>query len=293
MKKRVLVTGSEGFTGRYVCDELAKSGWEVWEAGIGPRNDQIHYLIIDLLKPETLEQISERVEPDVVIHLAAASFVAASDPTIFYKVNLIGTRHLLESLASARVPPSCTILASSANVYGNFQSALSEDDATFPVNDYAISKLAMEHLAKTYMDALSIVITRPFNYTGVGQSERFLIPKIVAHYRATAKIIELGNLDIAREFNDVRDIAYYYRRIAESQPNGETINLCSGKPYSLVDVMGLASDITGSELKVVVNPEYVRENEIMSLCGDRSKLIEILGEHQPLALSDTLSWMLS
>ena len=99
-------------------------------------------------------------------------------------------------------------MASSANVYGNSTLEVLEETAvTQPANGYAVSKLAMEYVAKTYMARLGIVITRPFNYTGVGQEPRYLIPKIVNHFQDRALHIELGNIDVARDFSDVRDIA--------------------------------------------------------------------------------------
>ena len=155
----------------------------------------------------------------MVVHLAALAFVAEQDPALFYQVNVIGTRNLLEALCNQSTHSECTILASSANVYGNSElEIISESSPTRPANDYAVSKLTMEYLAKTYCDKLPITITLPFNYTGVGQSDRFLIPKIVKHFKKRAPVIELGNLDVAREFSDVRDVALIYRLLAEHRP---------------------------------------------------------------------------
>ena len=257
--KRVLVTGSEGFTGRYVCDEFARAGWDVWGAGLQPQPNRPQYLQIDLLKPQTLTRIVDVAAPDVVVHLAASAFVAEDDVTSFYGINLLGTRHLLETLSQAHTPPTCTILASSANVYGNTNlEVLDEASATHPANDYAVSKLAMEYLAKTYMNKLGIVITRPFNYTGVGQEQRYLIPKIVAHFKARATHIELGNTDVARDFSDVRDVARFYRLLAETRPCGETFNLCSGEATALETCITMASEMTSHEIEVRVNPDFVR-----------------------------------
>ena len=293
MSRRVLVTGSEGFTGKYVCDEFTLAGWDVWGAGVQPKSGDPRYLQIDLLQPETLKPIADKIKPDVVIHLAAVAFVAESDPTIFYQVNLLGTRNLLEVLANAATPPDCTILASSANVYGNSDlQVLAEDSPVNPANDYAVSKLAMEHMARTYMSRTGIVITRPFNYTGIGQSEKFLIPKIVSHFRSQASFIELGNLDVEREFSDVRDTAAYYRLLAEQHPVGETLNLCSGSPISLQQCLTLAREISGHQLEVRVNPDFVRRNEVKSLAGNRLKLESLLTPKQPRTFSETLTWML-
>ena len=293
MPKRVLITGSEGFTGKYVSAEFTQAGWEVWGAGLQAKPEDAQYLQIDLLQPDSLKPIAEKIKPDVVIHLAAIAFVAESDPNIFYQVNLMGTRNLLDVLANADKPPECTILASSANVYGNSElEVLSEDSPVSPANDYAVSKLAMEYMAKTFMDRLPIVITRPFNYTGVGQNERFLIPKIVKHFKSQAPIIELGNLDVEREFSDVRDIANHYRLIAEQQPVGEILNLCSGLPVSLTDCINTATEITGHTVTVHVNPDFVRPNEVKRLSGNPTKLATTTAAPSPKTFAETLAWML-
>ena len=251
------------------------------------------YIAIDLLDPKTLEPIAQSVRPDVVVHLAAIAFVAERDASIFYRTNLLGTRNLLETLCQSVSPPECTILASSANVYGNSDiEVLTEDSPTQPANDYAVSKLAMEYLAKTYFDRLPITITRPFNYTGIGQSERFLIPKIVDHFKRRADIIELGNLDVAREFSDVRDVAQVYRLLAQCKPIGETINICSGAPIALRDCVNMAAKIAGHHIEVRVNPAFVRENEIKSLSGDRAKLGSLLPALESRSFDETLTWML-
>jgi nucleoside-diphosphate-sugar epimerase len=293
MTQRVLVTGSEGFTGRYVCDEFINAGWEVWGAGLQPKPDNPRYLNINLLQPETLALIGERAKPHVVVHLAASAFVAAADPTAFYSVNLLGTRHLLEALSTAPTPPHCTILASSANVYGNSNlEVLEETVAANPANDYAVSKLAMEYLAKTYMTRLGIVITRPFNYTGVGQEPRYLIPKIVSHFKTRAPHIELGNTDVARDFSDVRDVARAYCALAEAQPLGETFNLCSGEATALETCIRMAAEITGHDMEVRVNPDFVRANEVKTLRGSNEKLDNATGRQRRHSIRDTLEWML-
>jgi nucleoside-diphosphate-sugar epimerase len=293
MSRRVLVTGSEGFTGRYVCDEFALAGWEVWGAGVQAKPQDKQYLQIDLLQPETLKPIADRIKPDVVIHLAALAYVAEEDPALFYQVNVIGTRNLLEALCHQDTPPECTILASSANVYGNSElEILSETSPTQPANDYAVSKLAMEYMAKTYGGRLPITITRPFNYTGVGQSGRFLIPKIVDHFKRRAPVIELGNLDVAREFSDVRDVAMTYRLLAEHQPIGETVNLCSGTPITLRDCLRMTRELTSHSIEIKVNPALVRNNEIKRLSGDRTKLESVIAAPRSRAFEETLAWML-
>ena len=239
MLGRVLITGSEGFTGRYVCNSFKKAGWQVWGAGLKQHNDTKQYVQMDLCEPSSISAGLAKASADIVIHLAAESFVAEADANNYYRVNLIGTRNLLSALSSASTRPSLTILASSANVYGNSQALrLNERSPINPESDYAVSKLSMEYVAELFRDRLNITVVRPFNYTGVGQKTKFLLPKIVDHVRRKEAIIELGNLDIERDFSDVRDIANYYLILASTLAPVHTINFCSGQAISLRSLLG-------------------------------------------------------
>ena len=290
---RVLVTGSEGFTGRYVCASLKKKGWDVWRSGVKAVRSTSNYVMTDLTNEAQAKRLIDQARPNVVIHLAALAFVGDNDAGAFHRVNVMGTQYLLEALATQPRPPDCVILASSANVYGNTTSGiLSERTITAPTNEYALSKLAMEIMAKEWMSSLPIVITRPFNYSGRHQESRFLIPKIVNHLRYRAEAIELGNLDIGRDYSDVRDVARAYTALAEIQPTGETVNLCSGTSYSLQEILAMGEAISGHSLRVDVNPDFVRQNEVHWLQGDRGKLERLLGYWDPITLPETLRWML-
>jgi nucleoside-diphosphate-sugar epimerase len=290
--KRALITGIKGFTGRYVAAELAQQGWEVWGMGSHAEAGDARYRRVDLADAAALRTLIAELRPDAVVHLAAIAFVGHGDADAFYTVNLIGTRNLLAALAACDKTPECVLLASSANVYGNAaEGVLSEAAAPNPSNDYAVSKLAMEYMARLWMDKLPIVIARPFNYTGVGQVESFLLPKIVAHFRRRAAVIELGNLDVWRDFSDVRAVANAYRRLLEVRPLGETVNVCSGRTHSLREALAVVEGIAGHRLRVEVNPAFVRANEVTILCGDASKLRSIIGDWDTPPLEETLRWM--
>jgi len=243
---------------------------------------------------EMLRDLLMEIRPVYVVHLAAVSFVAHTDPDAIYNANLLGTRHLLEALCTVAPGLEAVLLASSANVYGNATEGVLDESAPIaPANDYAVSKAAMEYLARLYNRRLPLVITRPFNYTGVGQAEQFLIPKIVAHTRRRAEIIELGNLDIARDFCDVRQVAYAYRRLLETPAAiGETVNICSGSAYTLQYVLKQAAAISGHHLDVRVNPAFVRSADVKNLFGCKTKLESLISELPPITLSDTLRWMI-
>lgn len=298
---KALITGLAGFTGQYMARELQAHGWEVWglghaaSAGSSGQSpipaDQL--LPADLTDAGRLHEVVQQVQPDAVVHLGAVAFVGHGEAADFYRVNLIGTRNLLAALAAAPKAPSCVLLASSANVYGNRVSGpIDEAVPPDPVNDYAVSKLAMEYMARLWMDRLPLVVVRPFNYTGVGQSENFLIPKIVSHFRRRAPVIELGNLDVWRDFSDVRTVVSVYRQLLERAPADKTFNVGSGRTYSLREMLALAAEVSGHELEVRVNPAFVRASEVRTLCADIGLLRATIGSWSEISLADTIRWML-
>lgn len=291
--KRALVTGINGFTGRYMAAELQANGYEVIGTGSQP-SAAPDYHQVDLADGPGLRALLAELQPDVIVHLAAIAFVGHGAADAFYQVNLIGTRNLLEAIAACGKTPECVLIASSANVYGNVsEGMLDEHTPPAPANDYAVSKLAMEYMAKLWCDRLPIVITRPFNYTGVGQAENFLLPKIVSHFQRKAPAIELGNLDVWRDFSDVRAVVRAYRGLIEARAVGQTVNVSSGITHSLREVIAKCSAITGHTLDVQVNPAFVRANEVKTLCGDNARLRSLVPGWETPDLDETLGWMLA
>lgn len=298
--KRVLITGINGFTGRYMQTALQEQGYQVFgtvASGSAAGNDvsmPANTFVMDLCNADNVTMVVQQVQPHYVVHLAALSFVGHGDTNAFYAVNLVGTCNLLAALADLREKPRCILLASSANVYGNAQEGvLTESAGVNPANDYAVSKLAMEYMAQLWQQQLPIVITRPFNYTGQGQEEKFLIPKIVRHFRDRAPVVELGNLDVWRDFSDVRALVRAYAGLLE-QPTaiGKTVNICSGVAVSLRKVIAMCEAITDHTIQVQVNPAFVRANEVKSLCGNPALLQSLVLGWQPMEFEQTLRWML-
>jgi nucleoside-diphosphate-sugar epimerase len=278
---KILLTGGDGFTGRHFTSAAEELGHTVTalEANLSDR--------VGLFGEVAT------ASPDVVVHLAAISFVGHADTNAFYEVNVLGTLNLLESLLQLPVRPSRILLASSANIYGNCTvSPIDESQVPLPVNHYAMSKLSMEYMARNYLDRLPIFFVRPFNYTGVGQADSFLIPKLVKHFKESSASIELGNLDVEREFNDVRFVCDAYLKLILAAVPGDVYNICSGTPVSLSSVIELLQSITHHEIDVRVNPEFVRPNEVHRLCGSPVKLENCIGSINKFRLDETLEWML-
>jgi len=292
--KRALITGLSGFTGRYVAQELRDAGYEVFGTVTPGRAPGEGEFAVDLTDRAGLAAMVQQVRPDVVAHLAAIAFVGHGDVEHIYRVNVAGTRNLLEALAGLEHKPSAVLLASSANIYGNSDvGVIGEDVPPAPANDYAVSKLAMEYMARLWQDRLPLIVARPFNYTGVGQHENFLLPKIVSHFRRQAADIELGNLHVWRDFSDVRMVAASYRKLLAAAPAGQTFNICSGHGYSLGEALDMMADIAGYKINVHVNPAFVRANEVVRLVGDNRRLVAATGPLLTVPLADTLRWMYS
>ena len=282
---RVLVTGCSGFTGRYVAERLTAGGFEVFD----PEADGREF---DLTEPDTLPAAVAEARPDYLIHLAAQSFVAHRDVSAFYRVNTVGTTQLLDSVLTSGVLVRRIVLASSANVYGNsVVNPIPESTVPAPVNHYAASKLAMEHMAATYADRLSITMTRPFNYTGPGQARQFLIPKLVEHFADRRPFVELGNLDVVRDFSDVRAVAESYVRLLTVERPPTVVNLCSGIGRSLRQILDDLTELSGHHLEVRVNPAFVRGNEVHKLVGSAATLRASLGTLPFQDFRETLAWM--
>ncbi len=295
---RVLITGIDGFTGRYVAQALVDRGQEV----IGMTRDRSipHTAPVtttyeaDLDDRSALLAVLQEAKPDRIVHLAAISAVTHHDDAAIYQTNLIGTRNLLQAIVDADLRPDAVLLASSANIYGNATEGKIEESAPLlPVNDYGVSKLAMEHIGRLYSDRMPIIIVRPFNYTGLGQSAGFIIPKLIDHARRGATQIAVGNLDVARDFSDVRTVADCYARLLDApSAAGRTFNICSGRAYRLRDVVTMIEQIAGLQFEISINPEFLRESDLMTLFGSRALLEEVIGQVDMPSLEDTLMWML-
>ena len=278
---KILVTGSEGFTGIHFMLRCKELDIEVVEL-------KSNLLDVDGLKSEL-----KNLKIDYVVHLAGISFIAHDDQNIFKKVNVDGTENLLAAIKLMKVRPNKILLASTANLYGLVESGeINEEILPSPQNSYGHSKLMMENIAlDKYGDSFDFIIARPFNYTGKSQNLVFVVPKIVDHFKKKSSSIELGSLDVRREFNDVRFVVDCYIDLLINVKKTEIINICSGITYSINDIINEMKVISNHQIKVNVNPEFLRENEIKSLKGNPEKLYNLSSVKNSYNLNDTLLWM--
>ncbi len=288
---RVLITGINGFTGVHLERYLLSKGYSVYGTVIDTPTIANHYQC-DIRDSKEVDRVIEATKPDYIIHTAAISFVGESNASLIYDVNVLGTENILKSLIKYNIKPKKIVVASSATIYGNQgKEVLDESMTPSPINHYGCSKLAMEHIVSTYFDKLNIIITRPFNYTGLSQAEHFLIPKIIKHYKERTPTIELGNIDVAREFNSIDFVVECYYKLMSIEDSSIVVNLSSNQPIKLLAVIEQMESIAGYKIEVRVNPAFVRSNEIASLAGDTTRLESLIGSIPKLSLVDTLTTM--
>jgi len=279
----VWLIGADSFTGHYLRPALEEEGYSV---DVTP---------VDITSADVVQSAMLDIQPQYIINLAAISFVPDGADATIYGVNCFGPENILAASLQLKTPPSRIILASSANIYGaQQQEVIDESCCPNPINHYGCSKWSMEQIAATYADRLNITITRPFNYTGRGQQDKFLVPKILTHFKQKADAIELGNIDIWRDFSDVRWISRVYSQLL-SVPGRElnTLNLCSGQLISIREIIATLENLSGHKMDVVVNPSFVRQADIVRQRGDNGRLFrKISGLQKPMAFDETLAWML-
>ena len=291
-KKRVLITGIDSFTGIHLSAYLKNLGYDIYGTSYLNLKSEKNIYRCDIRKKDNIVTVLKESKPNFLIHLAGISFPAHGNNQDFYEINTIGALNILEGCIEASIKPQKIILVSSATVYGNQGiELLDESLCPSPANHYGASKYALESLAKSYFSKLNILITRPFNYTGEGQEEHFLIPKIVKHFKENKKSIELGNIDVIREFNGIVYVCEVYSKLLKSDISSEVVNLASNRGLKLLDVIDMMQEIAGYKIEIKVNPKFVRKNEIQKLTGCSQKLFKIIGKVEQRAFELTLKDM--
>lgn len=293
---RALITGSQGFVGRYLRRELEESGYEVVGLDIQPGEGAVQ---ADLLNPEQLAAAVRQAEPDAVFHLAGQADVARSwkIPQRTMEINVLAAVNLMEAVRAFN-PSVRMVLVGSSDQYGNLGEAgrmVSESLATHPQTPYAVSKKAQEEMARVYVRAygMNICMTRSFNHGGAGQRLGFLIPDfasgIVKVERGEAKSLKVGNLTSRRDFTHVKDVARAYRLIGEKGKPGEVYNVGSGVTWSAQEILDKLCAMAVCPIPVEQDPARMRPSDTPVICCDHTKLTTDTGWQPQIPLEDILS----
>ncbi len=278
--RSILVTGAGGFVGRHMVAALRRTD----------ANAAIHDTAFDITDTPATEAAIQAARPDACVHLAAVSAVADArrDPALAWRVNLHGTLNLARAIM-AHAPECLFVFTSSADAYGgSFRSGRSLDETAplAPLNTYAATKAAAD-LAVGAMAAegLRALRLRAFNHTGAGQTEAFALPAFARQMALIAagrqdKVLRVGALDPRRDFLDVRDVCDAYALALDrggELPAGTILNIASGIPRRLGDVLAEMMALAGIEARVETDATKLRPTDIATACGDASAARRLLG----------------
>jgi len=278
---RALVTGSNGFVGAYLCELLEKKGYTVFGTSFsGTTYDA------DITNKKEIAKVVDMAKPDVVFHLAAQSSVRMSweKKKETFRINVNGTRNVLE--AAKKFKPRILVVSSS-EVYGKpKKNPIPEKHPLQPVSPYAESKAEQEKIASDH----GAVIARSFPHTGPGQLPSFVIPDFAKQIADIEKgkeaVISVGNLDVVRDFSDVRDIVKAYVLLAEKGKG--TYNVCSGRGIRLRDALDMMISHSTKKIRVEIDKGKLRKADIPKAVGDNTR-IRKLGWKNSISFEQTLA----
>ena len=303
----VLVTGANGFVGRWVVRALLAAGHTVVGA-TGPGGSagdmdeaerrQVVWVPMDLGDQDSVWGIAAR-NWDAVIHLAgyASAAQAMRDPGAAWLVNAAGTARVVGALGERRARGECdplVVAVSSADVYAAQTRPLVESDAIGPRSPYGASKRGAELAAEetAYRTGLRVVTVRPFPHTGPGQDARFVAPafarRLLLARREKLRVVNVGNLEVIRDLTDVRDVADAYVALLTRGVPGQIYNVASGTGIVLADLFHRLAGIVGVDAIPESDAAFLRAADLPYLVGDASKLRAATGWQPRIALDDTL-----
>jgi GDP-4-dehydro-6-deoxy-D-mannose reductase len=307
---RVLITGISGFVGQHLTEYVLASHPEVELFGLRRWRSEVPPAVLgvpanrilegDLLDAPSLVRVLQTSRPEIVFHLAASSSVAGSwaTPAEMVQVNVLGTLHLLEAVRQLGLEAT-VVLACSAEAYGTVAESelpIRESQPFRPVSPYAVSKAAVDLLGYQYFQAFRVptVRLRFFNHCGPRQSARFVISSLahqVAEIEAGQRTprVEVGNLDVRRDFVDVRDAARAYWLAAARGEPGEAYNVATGRSHSIREVLENLRALADTAFDVGVDPARMRVAELQVLEGDASRFREATGWRPEIAFQRTLA----
>ncbi len=310
---RWLITGADGFVAGHLLPHLLEQETNAQVFGMvwcdAPQDSwpevhpRLHVVPGEMTDAHSIAQVVDQAQPEIILHLAAASSVAQSwqDPEPAYRANILGQLHLLEAARSMNSTPT-VVIASSAEIYGRDGHdgiAITEAAPLRPRSPYAVTKATQDLQAGQYHAAygLPTIRLRLFNHTGPGRPPHFVASSFAKQLAKIERglhepVMHVGNLEVARDFTDVRDIARAWRLAALHGRPGEAYNVCSGRPTSIRRLLEILLEETSINVDVQTDTALLRTGEIKSLFGDHSLFSKTTGWQPEIPLEQTLADLL-
>lgn len=286
--KRAAIFGVGGVSGIALGNELKENGYEVIGLDIKEKEDNFAfdaYYKCDITDFRSVKSVIDEINPTVIFNLTDVGGIgqAWKNPQRMMEVNMNGTINILETCKDYLMKPKI-LLVGSGDQYAPSDYPLSEESELRPASPYAVTKIAQEKIAEIYRTryGLSIYCVRPFNHTGVGQNENFAVPmwcKQAAELKSKNQpgTIYVGNLDVSRDFLDVKDLVNAYRLVVEKGSPEKVYNVGYGVSYLLRKFVDYIISLTGLDIKVQVDGNYLRPTDVKYSCCDHSRITKELG----------------
>ncbi|NKQ39386.1 MAG: GDP-mannose 4,6-dehydratase [Methanosarcinales archaeon] len=307
---KYLITGANGFCGRHLADVLKDEGNEVYGISRKIPGDllikypHVKYEPCNLVDHTSVFNILKKIKPDCIFHLAAESSVASSwkSPINILNNNILSQINIFEALRelelSARIVVAC-----SSEEYGLINKSdlpVNENCCFNPLSTYAVSKISQDMLAYQYYKSydMNIVRVRSFNLTGPGRSPDYALSSFAKQIADIEKdsiknTISIGNLNVIRDYTDVRDAMKAYHQIALKSKNGTVYNLCSGKAYNLKDLLNILISMSTKDIKIEVDKTKFRPSDLPIMVGNNTKIKSEIGWEPKINIYKTLKDILN
>ncbi len=301
----IAITGSGGFVGRHLIAYLEKQGQGDAIVGIEsapqPGGTEVKKTYAcNIADEHALGEVMQEGKPDQVYHLAAISSIggAAEQERRAFDVNVWGTRNILHH--GSQLPKPCkVVMVSTSQVYdATFTERADELAPVRPLNTYAVTKRMAELLADTYRDKVSVVVARSFNHTGPGQGDAFVLPYLVKsvveiEVGLAEPVLRVGNLNVERDFTDVRDVVKAYALLMTHGHSGHIYNVSSGKAYRIADLLDTIIGLTNAKIRVEVDSTRYRNHDAKRLWGNPAKIAKDTGWAPTIPIEQTLTDMVN
>ncbi|MBI2547511.1 MAG: GDP-mannose 4,6-dehydratase [Candidatus Aenigmarchaeota archaeon] len=313
--KRVLITGVTGFAGSWLAEKLLEIAEDIKIFGLKRENsslekishikDRITLSNADMLDKTSLVGILKKLEPNIIFHLAAQASVVKGYEIPFgtFESNFVGTMNLVDSIRKSDINIEKMQFASSSNVYGKVKAEeipIKETQELRPNEVYGVSKAAADHLCHSYATIydIPIVVTRAFHHEGLRCSENVvgsqIAQQIAAIINGRLGLLKLGNIELVRDFSDVRDIVIGYLSSVENGKSAEAYNLCSGKGYKIKDLINnILTKFNIKNVKIEKDPLKIRSDEAPVIVGDNTKARKELSWDPSTKFEDTLTELIN